>query len=137
MIYQRLAKVFLIRSNGPIVVVPANAGTHNHRRQSYGEVMPTMSAETYYVYILASRRHGTLYIGVTNNLRARLDQHRSDQGSEFVRKYCVYQLVHVEEFASPQDAIAREKQLKNWRRDWKIRLIEENNLDWSDLSHLL
>jgi putative endonuclease len=49
----------------------------------------------------------------------------------------VNRLVHVEKFASPQEAIAREKQLKNWHRDWKIRLIEENNLDWSDLSHLL
>jgi putative endonuclease len=95
------------------------------------------AAGTYYVYILASGRHGTLYIGVFNNFRTRLEQHRSGRGSEFVRKYGVYRLVHVEEFASPQDAIAREKQLKNWHRDWKIRLIEEDNPDWSDLSHLL
>jgi putative endonuclease len=92
---------------------------------------------SYCVYILASRRHGTLYIGVTNNVRTRLEQHRCRRGSEFVKKYGVYMLVHVEEFASPQEAIAREKQLKNWHRDWKIRLIEENNPDWSDLSHLL
>ncbi|QWG23131.1 GIY-YIG nuclease family protein [Bradyrhizobium sediminis] len=91
----------------------------------------------YYVYILASDRHGTLYIGVTNNLRTRLEQHRSGRGSEFVRKYGVYRLVYVESFTSAPEAIAREKQLKNWHRDWKIRLIEENNLDWSDLSHLL
>ncbi len=96
-----------------------------------------MSAGTYCVYILASRRHGTLYVGVTNNLRTRLDQHRNGHGSEFVKKYCVHHLVHVEEFASPQEAIARQKQLKNWRRDWKIQLIEKDNLDWSDLSHLL
>jgi len=95
------------------------------------------AAGTYYVYILASGRHGTLYIGVTNNLRIRLEQHRSGRGSEFVKKYGVHRLVHVETFASPQEAIAREKQLKNWHRDWKIRLIEENNLDWSDLSDLL
>jgi putative endonuclease len=94
-------------------------------------------AGTYYVYILASRRHGTLCIGVTNNLRKRLEQHRSGHGSEFVKKYCVQRLVHMEVFASPQEAIAREKQLKDWQRDWKIRLIEQNNLDWSDLSHLL
>ena len=94
-------------------------------------------AGAYYVYILASRKHGTLYIGVTNNLRIRLEQHRSGRGSQFVRKYDVHRLVHVEKFASPRDAIAREKQLKNWHRNWKIRLIEENNLDWSDLSHLL
>jgi putative endonuclease len=62
---------------------------------------------------------------------------RSGNGSEFVKKYRVHHLVHLEEFASPQDAIAREKQLKNWRRDWKIQLIEKENLGWSDLSHLL
>jgi putative endonuclease len=95
------------------------------------------AAGTYYVYVLASGRHGTLYIGVTNNLRIRLEQHRGGRGSEFVKKYGVYRLIHVETFASPQDAIAREKQLKNWHRDWKTRLIEENNPDWSDLSHLL
>jgi len=95
------------------------------------------AAKTYYVYILASSRHGTLYIGVTNNLRTRLEQHRSGRGSEFVKKYSVHRLVHVETFASPQEAIAREKQLKNWHRDWKTRLIEEDNPDWGDLSHLL
>jgi putative endonuclease len=92
---------------------------------------------TYYVYILASGRHGTLYIGITNDLRTRLEQHRNGRGSEFVKKYRVHRLVHVEAFASPQEAIAREKQLKNWHRDWEVRLIEENNLGWSDLSHLL
>ena len=94
-------------------------------------------AGTYYVYILASGRHGTLYIGVTNNLRIRLEQHRSGRGSEFVKKYGVHRLVHVETLVSPQEAIAREKQLKSWHRDWKTRLIEENNPDWSDLSALL
>ena len=91
----------------------------------------------YYVYILASGRHGTLYIGVTNNLRIRLEQHLTGQGSQFVKKYSVHRLVHVETFASPLEAIARAKQLKNWHRDWKTRLIEENNPDWSDLSHLI
>jgi putative endonuclease len=93
--------------------------------------------EAYYVYVLASGRHGTLYIGITNNLRIRLEQHRAGRGSKFVKRYNVYRLVYVETFASPLEAIAREKQLKNWRRDWKIRLIETDNLDWSDLSHLL
>jgi len=91
----------------------------------------------YYVYILASGRHETLYIGVTNNVPTRLEQHRSGKGPDLVKKYGVYRLVHVETYAAPREAIAREKQLKNWHRDWKIRLIEENNLDWSDLSHLL
>jgi putative endonuclease len=97
-----------------------------------------MSASgSYYVYILASRKHGTLYIGITNDLRARLELHRSGKGSEFVKKYGVTRLVYIEEYPSPEEAIRREKQLKNWRRDWKIRLIEEDNPDWSDLSHLL
>lgn len=91
----------------------------------------------YFVYILASRRHGTLYIGVTNSLRARLEQHRRGEGSEFVKQYGVFLLVHVEAFERPHEAIAREKQLKRWKRDWKIRLIEENNLEWRDLSNLL
>lgn len=88
----------------------------------------------YYVYILASGRHGTLYIGVTNSVPTR---HRSGKGSGFVKKYGVYRLVRVETYATPREAIAREKQLKNWHRDWKTRLIEEENPDWSDLSHLL
>ncbi|GLR89071.1 GIY-YIG nuclease family protein [Bradyrhizobium iriomotense] len=96
-----------------------------------------MSNPGVYVYILASRKHGTLYIGVTNNLRARLELHRAGKGSEFVKKYGVTRLVYAEEFASPQEAITREKQMKEWKRDWKIRLIEQENPDWNDLSHLL
>jgi putative endonuclease len=92
---------------------------------------------TYYVYILASRRYGTLYIGITNHLRRRLEQHRSGAVSSFTRKYRVYRLVHVEAFDDPESAITREKQLKKWNRDWKIRLIEESNLDWRDLSDLV
>ncbi|HYW63664.1 MAG TPA: GIY-YIG nuclease family protein [Bradyrhizobium sp.] len=95
------------------------------------------AARTWYVYILASGPHGTLYMGITNNVRLRLEQHRTGRGSNFVKQYGVYRLVHVEEYPTPLEAIAREKQLKNWRRDWKIELIEENNLDWGDLSHLL
>ena len=94
------------------------------------------AASTYCVYILASRKHGTLYIGVTNNLRTRLEQHAAVAGRNSSINM-VHRLVHVETFASPQEAIAREKQLKNWHRDRKTRLIEEDNPDWSDLSHLL
>jgi putative endonuclease len=93
--------------------------------------------KTYFVYILASGHHGTLYIGVTSDLRNRIDQHRTGLGSKFVSKYKIFRLVHVEAFTSPLEAIAREKQLKNWRRDWKIELIEKENLDWSDLSRLI
>ena len=91
----------------------------------------------YFVYILASRRYGTLYVGVTNNLWLRLEQHRSGLGSAFVRKYGVHRLVHVEMFDSIEDAIRREKQIKKWNREWKIQLIEKDNLDWRDLSGLI
>ena len=95
------------------------------------------AASCYYVYILASRHHGTLYIGVTNDIRLRLELHRSGRGSTFVYKYQIIRLVHLEEFATPQEAIAREKQLKFWKRDWKIKLIEVENPDWNDLSGLI
>ena len=88
---------------------------------------------SYCVYILASRRHGTLYIGITNDLRTRLEQHRLGLGSEFVRKYSVYRLVYVETYENAEDAIRREKQLKKWNRAWKLRLIEEKNPNWDDL----
>jgi putative endonuclease len=84
-----------------------------------------MNAGSYGLYILAICKNGTLYVGVTNNLRERLEQHQNGQGSEFVRKHLVHHLVEVEDFASPRDAIAREKQMKNWRRAWKIQLIEK------------
>jgi len=86
-----------------------------------------------HVYILASRNHGTSYIGVTNSLRTRLDQHRRGDGSTFVRQYGVDRLVYVETYQRPDEAIAREKQLKCWNRDGKFRLIQENNPDWNDL----
>ena len=91
----------------------------------------------YYVYILASKRHGTLYIGITNDLRRRMEEHRLGMGSKFVRQYRVLRLVYVETYDDPELAIRREKQLKKWNRDWKIRLIEEENLEWRDLSHLI
>jgi putative endonuclease len=92
---------------------------------------------TYYVYILASRRHGTLYIGVTNSLQKRLEQHRNGEGSSFVKRYGVFRLVYVESYERAEEAIAREKQLKRWKRDWKIELIERDNLEWQDLSDLI
>jgi len=91
----------------------------------------------YYVYILASRRHGTLYIGVTNSLQRRLDEHRSGKGSAFVKQYQVFRVVYVEAYERAEEAMAREKQLKRWKRDWKIELIERENLEWRDLSDLL
>jgi putative endonuclease len=135
MIYQRLAKVFLIRSDIP--VVPAKAGTQNPWRNFTHWVLHMNELRTCWVYILASGHHGTAYIGVTNNLRSRLELQQAGRGSEFVKKYKVHRLVHAEEFASSREAIQREKQLKNWQRDWKIKLIEQDNPDESELSHLL
>ena len=86
------------------------------------------------VYILASKPHGTLYIGVTSDLIARLYQHRSGEVKGFTSRYGVFQLVRFEQFATMADAIAREKQLKRWHRQWKIHLIESDNPDWHDLA---
>jgi putative endonuclease len=86
------------------------------------------------VYILASRKYGTLYIGVTSDLIARLYQHRTGQVKGFTSKYAVYRLVRFEQFETMHDAIAREKQLKRWHRPWKINLIESENPDWHDLA---
>ncbi|MEO9634092.1 MAG: GIY-YIG nuclease family protein [Parasphingorhabdus sp.] len=88
---------------------------------------------SYHVYILASKRNGTLYIGVTGNLAARVFAHRSGKGSEFTRKYRTTRLVHIEPYTDVREAIAREKALKKWNRGWKLRLIEEGNPDWDDL----
>lgn len=87
----------------------------------------------FYVYLLASRRHGTLYLGVTNNLPRRISKHRSKAIPGFSAQYDVTRLVWYESHERIDEAIAREKSLKKWRRDWKVRLIEEMNSDWSDL----
>ena len=85
------------------------------------------------VYLLASNRNGTLYIGVTSNLIARVWQHREHVAEGFTAKYDVTRLVWYEQHETMPAAIAREKALKHWRREWKIRLIEEGNPGWRDL----
>ncbi len=85
------------------------------------------------VYILSSRRNGTLYTGVTSNLIQRVWQHRSDLVEGFTKKYAVHTLVWFEAQESMEAAIVREKAIKEWRRDWKIALIEKNNPMWCDL----
>ena len=87
----------------------------------------------YYVYITASRSR-RLYIGVTNDLSRRIYEHKSGLGSQFARKYNMTSLVHFEMFDDPSQAIDREKQLKGWKRQRKINLIESGNPDWRDLS---
>jgi putative endonuclease len=86
----------------------------------------------YYVYILASRRHGTLYLGVTNDLVRRVHEHKTKAARGFTSRYGVDRLVWFEIYEDPISAITREKDIKKWRRDWKIRLIEEGNPDWLD-----
>lgn len=85
------------------------------------------------VYILASQRNGTLYIGVTSDLVKRVHEHRSDLVDGFTRRYVVHSLVWFEQHESMESAITREKQLKKWNRAWKLRLIEDNNSAWRDL----
>ena len=85
------------------------------------------------VYIMASQRYGTLYIGVTSNLAARTWQHREGMVEGFSKRYGTKVLVFFEMHDTMEAAIRREKQLKEWQRDWKVRLIEEFNPDWSDL----
>ncbi len=87
----------------------------------------------YYVYILASKRNGTLYVGVTGGLMRRVAVHRSGEVSGFTQRYGVKRLVHVEVFRDVHDAILREKRLKKWNRQWKIDLIERDNPEWRDL----
>jgi putative endonuclease len=86
------------------------------------------------VYILASEPYGTLYIGVTSDLAARVEAHRSGAAEGFTKKYGVHLLVYFELHADMYEAIQREKRLKRWERAWKIRLIEEMNPEWKDLS---
>ena len=89
----------------------------------------------YFIYILANKKNGTLYIGVTNSIERRIEEHKIKLNPEcFTAKYNVSVLVYYETFQYIDDAIQREKQLKKWNRQWKINLIEEENKEWKDLS---
>ena len=88
---------------------------------------------SYFVYILASKIGGTLYVGVTNDLVRRIYEHRNGLADGFTKKYSVYRLIYFEQHSDIEAAITREKRLKKWNRAWKIRLIEETNPNWSDL----
>ena len=90
-----------------------------------------------YVYILASQKNGTLYTGVTSDLAGRLLQHQTGTGSKFAARYGVMRLVWFEEHDWVIDAIKREKAIKKWPRQWKIKLIEENNPNWHDIAWYL
>lgn len=88
---------------------------------------------SYYVYILASKRNGTLYIGITKNLIRRIYEHKKNVIDGFTKKYNVHRLVYYEQTNDVKSAIEREKKLKKWNRKWKLNLIEKKNPDWKDL----
>ncbi|WP_287000707.1 GIY-YIG nuclease family protein, partial [Thalassospira sp.] len=114
---------------------PATRTTHRHHqklRHPAKSCYPSTMKQPC-VYILASNCNGTLYIGVTADLRARIWQHRTATDKGFTQRYDVGQLVHFELHDSMENAILREKRLKKWRRAWKLDLIEKHNPDWNDL----
>ena len=88
----------------------------------------------YFVYMLTRKKNGTLYIGVTNNLLKRVYEHKNNLVEGFTQKYNVHKLVYYEIYHHIHDAITREKRMKKWRRSAKLRLIEESNPEWKDLS---
>ena len=95
--------------------------------------MPVQQERTFFVYILASKPQGTLYIGVTNNIYRRMIEHREGKGGSFTRKYKINRLMWFEPFTDINVAIQREKSLKLWSRAWKLNLIERDNPHWQDL----
>jgi len=88
--------------------------------------------DTYYVYIMASKKDGTLYIGITNNLIRRAHEHKNDLVEGFTKKYDIHNLVYYAQHNDIYTAIDREKKLKKWNRQWKINLIEKHNPNWKD-----
>ena len=89
--------------------------------------------KTYYVYIMASKRNGTLHIGVTDDLIKRVHYHKNDFSDGFTKKYGIHTLVYYESTSDVNSAIQREKRLKRWNRIWKMRLVEQMNPEWRDL----
>lgn len=89
--------------------------------------------KSYYVYIMASKRNGTLYTGVTNDIIRRVFEHKTDMNDCFTKRYQVHMLVYFEEYEDINEAIWREKCIKRWKRKWKLRLIEKDNPNWIDL----
>ena len=116
-----------------ILVIPHEGGESTtqivtSRREAIHKTM-----REYYVYILASKPNGTLYIGVTNDLIRRVNEHRNDLIEGLTKRYGVHTLVHFEQCGDVAGAIWREKRLKKWKREWKIQLIETDNPEWRDL----
>jgi putative endonuclease len=99
----------------------------------WGGGMGSRFDRTYYVYILASKRNGTLYIGVTNDLARRVEEHRVGAPGSFTTRYGVTRLVWFEAYGDVEEAILRETRMKKWKRAWKIEVIEAMNPEWGDL----
>ncbi len=112
-----------------LFVIPAEAGIQRKNEKTVDK-QPA-------VYILASKRNGTLCIGVTSDLVKRIWEHRNDVIEGFTKRYGVHQLVWFELHESMESAIQREKKLKEWKRVWKLELIEKTNPDWQDLYHTI
>ncbi len=106
------------------LVIPAQAGIQKNMK----------TIHKYYVYILASQRNGTLYIGMTNDLQRRVYEHKTGIIKGFTEKYGVSMLVYFEEFQQVEEAIKRENNMKKWKRAWKLKLIEKENPNWNDLA---
>jgi putative endonuclease len=102
-----------------------------HSREGGNPVF--MNTKNYYVYILSSKRNGTLYIGITSGLKKRIFEHKNNLIDSFTKKYKVHNLVYYESTNDIKSALLREKRLKKWKRDWKIALIEKENPEWKDL----
>ena len=90
-----------------------------------------------WVYIMTNKPGGVLYTGVCADIAARVHQHRTGTGSKFCRRYNLTRLLHVEHYPTIEDAIIREKRVKEWHREWRVRLIEEGNPTWADLWHCI
>lgn len=119
--------LFTLRQS--FIVTPAKAGAQSPRYLcDHGLLMQPC------VYILASQRNGTLYVGVTSGLGRRVSAHKADAAAGFTKRYAVHMLVYAEFHATMTEAILREKRIKKWRRAWKLRLIEGSNPAWKDLS---
>jgi putative endonuclease len=124
-----------MRGSIPIPVILANAGIHLRIPivRQYSRSKNLLMLKQPAVYILASQPRGTLYVGVSSNLIQRIWQHKSGVMEGFTERYEVDRLVYFEMHTDMTGAITREKQLKKWKRDWKIALIEKDNPDWRDL----
>jgi len=121
--------------HGLICVIPASSKGRLTSGQKAGiqSIITLMRGNYYSVYILSSHKNGTLYIGITNNLVRRVWEHKNQLVEGFTNKYEIHHLVYYELHENPESAITREKQIKKWRRLWKLNLIEEKNPTWKDL----